>query len=99
MSEKDVKDASAGVLKDLKRFQLEKEEDLKRYMVRSRDRLCAGYMLTRDYLRLHTLDVTLIGQRRMSKRGERPGKKLIRSKCGNGVQECFSRTVRGAREH
>ena len=33
MSEKDVKDASAGVLKDLKRFQLEKEDDLKRYMV------------------------------------------------------------------
>ncbi|KAL8739268.1 MAG: hypothetical protein Q9190_007862, partial [Brigantiaea leucoxantha] len=32
VSEKDVKDASAGVLKDLKRFQLEKEEDLKRYM-------------------------------------------------------------------
>jgi len=32
-SEKDVKDASAGVLKDLKRFQKEKEEDLKRYMV------------------------------------------------------------------
>ena len=33
VSEKDVKDASAGVLRDLKRFQLEKEEDLKRYMV------------------------------------------------------------------
>ena len=33
MSEKDVKDASAGVLKDLKRFQQEKEEDLKRYMI------------------------------------------------------------------
>ena len=33
VSEQDVKDASAGVLKDLKRFQLEKEEDLKRYMV------------------------------------------------------------------
>jgi len=30
---KDVKDASSGVLKDLKRFQGEKEEDLKRYMV------------------------------------------------------------------
>ncbi|KAL8949678.1 MAG: hypothetical protein Q9222_004239 [Ikaeria aurantiellina] len=30
-SEKDVKDASAGVLKDLKRFQFEKEDDLKRY--------------------------------------------------------------------
>lgn len=33
VSEQDVKDASTGVLKDLKRFQLEKEEDLKRYMV------------------------------------------------------------------
>lgn len=32
-SEQDVKDASASVLKDLKRFQREKEEDLKRYMV------------------------------------------------------------------
>jgi sorting nexin-41/42 len=29
----DVKDASTGVLRDLKRFQGEKEEDLKRYMV------------------------------------------------------------------
>jgi hypothetical protein len=34
-SAQDVKDASAGVLKDLKRFQLEKEDDLKRYMVRN----------------------------------------------------------------
>ena len=34
VSEKDVKDASAGVLKDLKRFQGQKEEDLRRYMVR-----------------------------------------------------------------
>ncbi|KAF1809173.1 hypothetical protein P152DRAFT_403920 [Eremomyces bilateralis CBS 781.70] len=32
VSEKDVGDASSGVLKDLKRFQSEKEEDLKRYM-------------------------------------------------------------------
>lgn len=32
-SKHDVRDASAGVLKDLKRFQGEKEEDLKRYMV------------------------------------------------------------------
>jgi hypothetical protein len=29
----DVKDASAGILNDLKRFQSEKEDDLKRYMV------------------------------------------------------------------
>ena len=34
VSEQDVKDASAGVLKDLKRFQSEKEDDLRRYMVR-----------------------------------------------------------------
>ncbi|KAM0801020.1 sorting nexin-41 [Usnea florida] len=33
VSEQDVKEASAGVLKDLRRFQTEKEEDLKRYMV------------------------------------------------------------------
>ena len=34
VSKEDVRDASAGVLKDLKRFQGEKEEDLKKYMVR-----------------------------------------------------------------
>lgn len=33
-SEQDVRNASAGILKDLKRFQAEKEDDLKRYMVR-----------------------------------------------------------------
>jgi hypothetical protein len=33
-SAQDVKDASANIQKDLKRFQREKEEDLKRYMVR-----------------------------------------------------------------
>ena len=33
VSEKDVKDASTGVLKDLQRFQGQKEEDLRRYMV------------------------------------------------------------------
>ncbi len=34
-SAQDVKDTSAGILKDLKRFQFEKEDDLKRYMVRN----------------------------------------------------------------
>ena len=33
VSEKDVKDASSGVLKDLKRFQSDKEDDLRKYMV------------------------------------------------------------------
>lgn len=37
---KDVKDASEGVLKDLKRFQGEKEDDLKRYMVSTRTNMC-----------------------------------------------------------
>lgn len=32
-AEKDVKDTSGGVLKDLKRFQREKEEDLRRMFV------------------------------------------------------------------
>ncbi|TVY15265.1 Sorting nexin-41 [Lachnellula arida] len=32
-SEQDVKDASSGILKDMKRFQAEKEDDLKRYML------------------------------------------------------------------
>ncbi|EUC38280.1 hypothetical protein COCVIDRAFT_22580 [Bipolaris victoriae FI3] len=33
VAEKDTKDASAGVMKDLRRFQNEKEEDLRRYMM------------------------------------------------------------------
>lgn len=33
VSEKDVKEASASVFKDLRRFQADKEEDLRRYMV------------------------------------------------------------------
>ncbi|KAJ4170210.1 Sorting nexin, cytoplasm-to-vacuole targeting pathway/endosomal sorting [Fusarium falciforme] len=32
-SERDVKEASASVLQDLKRFQKDKEEDLRRYML------------------------------------------------------------------
>lgn len=39
-SERDVKDASASILKDLKRFQKLKEEDLRRYMVSSAAMVC-----------------------------------------------------------
>lgn len=39
VSEKDVKDATQGVMRDLKRFQKEKEDDLTRYMVST---LCCG---------------------------------------------------------
>ena len=48
VSEQDVKDASSGVLKDLKRFQQEKEDDLKRYMVRKHCFLSDNDMLIRS---------------------------------------------------
>ena len=69
VSEQDVKDASAGVLKDLKRFQMEKEDDLKRYMVCTTPAL--HQPKTNLGIRSHMLDATLIGQRRMSRRGKR----------------------------
>ena len=58
VSEKDVKDASAGVLKDLKRFQKEKEEDLKRYMVIAAPlfmtfRICSNASPQLAYARCH----------------------------------------------
>lgn len=53
MSHGDVKDASAGVLKDLKRFQGEKEEDLKRYMV-GKCEFSAIFPITDTSNRLHS---------------------------------------------
>lgn len=80
MAEQDVKDASAGVLKDLKRFQLEKEDDLRRYMVSS----CSATLpaSANALSRLPTPNVTLIGPRRTSRLGERPRKRLRKSMCG-----------------
>lgn len=46
-SERDVKEASASVLKDLKRFQKDKEDDLRRYMVSTRRCMDKPMMLTR----------------------------------------------------
>lgn len=46
VSEKDVKDASGAVLKDLKRFQSDKEEDLRKYMVSSQSLLVITKYLT-----------------------------------------------------
>lgn len=71
MSEQDVREASAGVLKDLKRFQLEKEEDLKRYMVCCSDLDWFDLMLIL-VSRLHMLDAILIGRRRTSIHGKKP---------------------------
>ena len=83
MSEQDVKDASAGVLKDLKRFQLEKEDDLKRYMV-SWIGLMFFFLPPADvYHRLHMRSVTSIGRRKTLKLGEKLKKRLARSRRGS----------------
>lgn len=90
VSEQDVKDASAGVLKDLKRFQREKEDDLKRYMVRLGWRLPASAVLSPTSLanapRLLTRNATSIGPERMQKRGERQRKRLRRSRYVEGMK-------------
>jgi hypothetical protein len=80
VSEKDVKDASAGILKDLKRFQKEKEDDLKRYMVGVAFYSHLSFILTVASSRLHTPSVTLTGRRRTSKLGRRLVGRLIRLK-------------------
>jgi len=68
LAEKDVKDASAGVLKDLKRFQKEKEDDLQRYMASP---LQLTHLEKLTLYRSPMPDVTLIGRRRTWKRGKR----------------------------
>ena len=60
VSEKDVKDASAGVLRDLKRFQKDKEVDLRRYMVCGRPFWIEVFENTRSlYLQYDTLVTNL----------------------------------------
>jgi len=69
----DVKDASRGVLEDLKRFQGEKEEDLKRYMVRLSNSFLIfffGFVLTMSY-RLPTHTAISPGQKTISHHGRR----------------------------
>lgn len=65
VSEKDVRDASAGVLRSLKDFQSEKEVDLRRYMVSLINFFVQIVLcLSNHSHRLHTLSPTLHGQRR-----------------------------------
>ena len=52
VAQKDVKDASTGVLKDLKRFQGQKEEDLRMYMVSPDSPGCADGSVLIDLLTL-----------------------------------------------
>jgi hypothetical protein len=68
-SAQDVKDASAGVLKDLKRFQLEKEDDLKRYMV---GKPYLNTQLLLMHSSLPTPEAKSNGPRRTKKPGRKP---------------------------
>lgn len=72
VSEKDVKDATQGVMRDLKRFQKEKEDDLQRYMVscmRSSRNECEADRDGRS--RMH--DATSNGHGRIWRRGRKRG--------------------------
>ena len=81
VAEKDVKDASAGVLRDLQRFQKEKEEDLQKYMVRLQRRRVMVFSRLID-CRLLTLNVMSSGPVETSKPGPKLAKKSIRSSLG-----------------
>jgi hypothetical protein len=61
VAEKDTKDASAGVMKDLRRFQSEKEDDLRRYMV-CLNRCLVSSIITKNNCRWSLLNATSIGQ-------------------------------------
>lgn len=59
---RDTKNASSGVMKDLRRFQEEKENDLRRYMVSSSCRLSSAVEMTNEKCRWSTRNVTLTGR-------------------------------------
>lgn len=83
-AERDVKEASESVLKDLKRFQGEKEEDLRRYMVstcnippaRPPHFLSIKTNQGPNSLRMHV--ARLSGPRRASSNGKKPARKWTR---------------------
>ena len=76
VSEKDVRDATQGVLRDLKRFQQDKEEDLQRYMV-STPTISAGQANISP--RSLMLDAILSGRGRTWKHGQKPEMRWTRS--------------------
>ena len=83
-SAQDVKDASASVLKDLRRFQREKEEDLRRYMVSFSSPACDfffGFPVRDHKLTIGsspTQRARSSGRRRTRRPGRRPGLRLRR---------------------
>jgi hypothetical protein len=72
---RDVKDASASVLMDLKRFQKDKEDDLRRYMVREFPYTVYRVLTRRS---LHTPRARSSGPRRASSNGKRRGQRSRR---------------------
>jgi sorting nexin-41/42 len=82
VSRKDVKDASIGVMKDLQRFQKEKEEDLKRYMVSQSlvPTTGSGLHFAHASNRLHTPDAILNGPSGTLKHGRKHEMRWRRSK-------------------
>ena len=99
---KDVRDASKGVLGDLKRFQEEKEDDLKRYMVSqiTLDGLQCEYEHTLTCGdSLHTPELKLSGRRRIRRRGRRLRPRSTRSMSRDrvalqsGMSECIGITL------
>ena len=78
VSEKDVRDATLGVLKDLKRFQKEKEDDIQRYMVSNASTELKDLRLTQRFHRYHMLELILSGRGRTWRHGQRHGRKWTR---------------------
>ena len=79
VSEQDVKDASAAVLQDLKRFQQDKEDDFRRYMV-SLARAACQHISRLTESRCPTHDATSTGRGRIWRHGQKQRTKWTRSK-------------------
>ena len=80
-AEQDVKDASSSILKDLKRFQGEKEDDLRRYMVCDEPQPptpAYSQTLTLFFTSLRTPKAKSNGRRRTRRRGRRPRRRSTR---------------------
>lgn len=78
-SEQDVRNASAGILKDLKRFQAEKEDDLRRYMVRYLFYLKECFNNYANIYSLHMPKAKSNGLRKTKRLGKKRERKSTRS--------------------
>ena len=87
VSQKDVRDASKGVLQDLQRFQGQKEDDLRHYMVSPEPHPpgspTESALLTVTCHRSTSPNPTSNGRGAASKNGRRPRARSTRSRCGD----------------